>query len=161
MKLLLKRTPSLLLFALMFSCSLLFASTAQAQNTAPGNKPAQQAKVSICKEIDDDWKCVGQSNEWAANAPFNILFENFKPVGVDFIGIVLYKQGADGKDTDFINEYQQQMDEKDTKYATVGDNFKLPAGTYTVYIISWGKRELMMKNGNLKDYFAKTVLTVK
>lgn len=156
-----KRTQSLVLFALVFFCSLLVGSTAQAQTNAAGNKPAPQAKVSICKEIDDDWKCVGQSNEWAANTPFNILFENFKPVGVDFIGIVLYKQGADGKDVEFVNEYQQQMDEKDTKYATVGDNFKLPAGTYSVYIISWGKRETMMKNGNLKDYFAKTVLTVK
>jgi hypothetical protein len=128
---------------------------------AAGNTPAGQGKVSICKEIDDDWKCVGQSNQWAANAPFNVLFENGAPVGVDFIGVVFYKQGADGKDVDFVNEYQQNIGEKNTKYATVGDMLKLPAGTYTVYIIAWGKRELMMKNGNLKEYFAKTVLTVK
>jgi hypothetical protein len=51
--------------------------------------------------------------------------------------------------------------EKNTKYATVGDMLKLPAGTYSVYIIAWGKRELMMKRGNLTEYFAKTVLTVK
>lgn len=128
---------------------------------ATGNAPAGKGKVSICKEIDDNWKCVGQSNQWAANSPFNVLFENGAPVGVDFIGIVFYKQGADGKDVEHINEYQQQIGEKNTKYATVGDMLKLPAGTYSVYIISWGKRELMMKNGNLTDYFAKTVLTVK
>ena len=128
---------------------------------AAGNTPAGQGKVSICKEIDDDWKCVGQSSQWAANTPFNVLFENGAPVGVDFIGIVFYKQGTDGKDVEHINEYQQNIGEKNTKYATVGDQLKLPAGTYSVYIIAWGKRELMMKNGNLTEYFAKTVLAVK
>ena len=126
-----------------------------------GNTPAGRGKVSICKEIDDNWKCVGQSNQWTANSPFNVLFENQAPVGVDFIGIVFYKQDADGKDLDFINEYQQDIGEKNTKYATVGDMLKLPAGTYSVYIIAWGKRELMMRRGNLAEYFAKTVLTVK
>jgi len=136
-----------------------FTATAQAQDQAAEKTPS--GKVSICKEIDDDWKCVGQSSEWEADKPFNVLFENKGPVGVDFIGIVFYKQGADGKDVDFVNEYQQQIGEKNSKYATVGDELKLPAGAYSVYIISWGKRELMMKNGNLKDYLAKTVLTVK
>ena len=156
-----KRTQYLLLLALSVYCSMLFISTAQAQNKTAGDPPAGQGKVSICKEIDDDWKCVGQSNEWAANSPFNVLFENKGPVGVDFIGIVFYKQGADGKDVEFINEYQQNIGEKNSKYATVGDELKLPAGTYSVYIITWGKRELMMKNGNLTEYLAKTVLTVK
>jgi hypothetical protein len=154
-----KKNKFLVLFALSVGCWMLFISSAQAQNKTPDKAPA--AKVSICKEIDDDWKCVGQSNEWKANTPFNVLFENQKPVGVDFIGIVFYKQGADGKDIEYINEFQQDIGEKNTKYATVGDSLKLPAGTYSVYIITWGKRELMMKNGNLTDYLAKTVLTVK
>lgn len=156
-----KQTRYLVLFVLSVCCSMLFVSSAQAQDKAAGNTPAVKGKVSICKEIDDDWKCVGQSNEWAANSPFNVLFENQGPVGVDFIGIVFYKQGADGKDVDFINEYQQNIGEKNSKYATVGDELKLPAGTYSVYIITWGKRELMMKRGNLTEYLAKTVLTVK
>ena len=54
---------------------------------ATGNTAAGQGKVSICKEIDDNWKCVGDSNEWKANAPFNVNFENPTPSGVDFIGI--------------------------------------------------------------------------
>jgi hypothetical protein len=156
-----KKNKFLALFALSVFCSILFVSGAQAQNKTDVKTPEVQGKVSICKEIDDDWKCVGQSNEWKANTPFNVLFENGNPVGVEFIGMVFYKQGADGKDVEHINEYQQQIGEKNTKYATVGDALKLPAGTYSVYIISWGKREMMMKNGNLKDYLAKTVLTVK
>jgi hypothetical protein len=156
-----KRSQRPALFALSVCCLILFVSTTQAQDKTAGSTPAPQGKVSICKEIDDDWKCVGQSNEWAANSPFNVLFENQKPVGVDFIGIVFYKQGADGKDVEFINEYQQNIGEKNTKYATVGDELKLPAGAYSVYVITWGKRELMMKRGNLTDYLAKTVLTVK
>ena len=156
-----KQAQYLVLFALSVYCSILFVSIAQAQDKTAANTPAGQGKISICKEIDDDWKCVGQSNQWAANSPFNVLFENKGPVGVDFIGIVFYKQGADGKDVDFINEYQQNIGEKNSKYATLGDGLKLPVGTYSVYIISWGKRELMMKRGNLTEYLAKTVLTVK
>lgn len=128
---------------------------------AAGNTAAGQGKVSICKEVDDDWKCVGESSEWKARAPFNVYFKNPAPVGVDFIGIVFYKQGADGKDVEFVNEYQQNIGETNRLYATTGDQISLPAGVYTVYIIAWGKRELMMHNGNLTEYFAKTTLTVK
>jgi hypothetical protein len=128
---------------------------------AVGNTAAGQGRVSICKEVDDDWKCVGQSNQWAANTPFNVLFENPTPVGIDFIGIIFHRQGPDGKDVDFVNEYQQNIGETNRKYATVGDMLRLPAGTYSVYIIAWGKRESLVHNGNLTEYFAKTTLTVK
>jgi len=155
----LERIKYLALFALC--CSLFFVFSTQAQNKDNGKTAEVNGKVSICREIDDDWKCVGQSNEWKADAPFNVLFENQKPVGVDFIGIIFYKQGGDGKDAEFINELQADIGEKNTKYATVGDSLKLPAGIYSVYIITWGKRELTMKNGNFTEYLAKTVLTVK
>lgn len=128
---------------------------------AAGNTAAGQGRVSICKEVDDNWKCVGQSNQWAANVPFNVLFENPTPVGVDFIGIIFYRQGAGGKDAEFVNEYQQKIGEENRKYATVTDEMKLPAGTYSVYIISWGKREVSEHRGNLTEYFAKMTLTVK
>jgi hypothetical protein len=128
---------------------------------AAGNTAAGQGKVSVCKEVDDDWKCVGQSSQWAAHTPFNVLFENPSPVKVDFIGIVFYKRGADGKDVEFVNEYQQNIGMDGRRYATVGDALKLPAGTYSVYVIAWGKREVLEHRGNLTEYFAKTVLTVK
>lgn len=128
---------------------------------AAGNTPAGQGRVSICKEIDDNWNCVGASNQWPANTPFNVLFENPTPVGVDFIGIVFYKQDASGKDVEFKEEYQQNIGEANRKYATLGEHLRLPAGTYSVYIIAWGKREVHEKRGNLKEYFAKTILTVR
>ena len=128
---------------------------------AAGNTAAGQGKVSICKEIDNDWKCVGESNQWTANTPFNVYFQNPGPVNVDFIGIVIHKQGPDGKDVDFVNEYQQNIGERNTKYATIGDQLRLPSGVYSVYIIAWGKREVLTHNGNFKEYFAKTTLTVK
>ena len=128
---------------------------------AAGNTASGGGKVSICKEIDDNWKCVGESNQWAANTPFNVLFENPAPVGIDFIGIVFHKQGPDGKDVAFVNEYQQNIGELNRKYATVGDQLRLPAGVYSVYIIAWGRRETMEHRGNLTEYFAKMTLTVK
>jgi len=128
---------------------------------AVGNTAAGQGKVTICKEIDDNWKCVGTASEWKANTPFNVLFENPTPSGVDFIGIIFYQQGPDGKDAKFVNEYQQNIGEQNRKYATVGDMLSLPAGVYSVYIIAWGKRETMEHRGNLMEYLAKTTLTVK
>lgn len=126
-----------------------------------GNTAAGGGQVSICKTVDDNWNCVGGSNEWKANAGFDVLFKNPTPVGVDFIGIIFYKQGPDGKDVEFINEYQQNIGDKNRFYATTNNELKLPAGTYSVYVIAWGKRETMMHNGNLKEYFAKMTLTVK
>jgi hypothetical protein len=128
---------------------------------AVGNTAAGQGKVSICKEIDDNWKCVGASSEWPANQPFNVLFENPTPSGVDFIGIVFHKQDAKGRDVEFVNEYQQNIGMENRKYATVGDSFRLPAGVYSVYIIGWSKRESLEHRGNLTEYFAKMTLTVK
>ena len=43
-----------------------------------------------------------------------MLFVNLTPVGVDFIGIVFHKQGPDGKDVAFVNDYQQNMGETNT-----------------------------------------------
>jgi hypothetical protein len=128
---------------------------------ATGNTAAGGGKVEICKEIDDNWKCVEASNQWKANTPFNVLFENPVAAGVDFIGIIFHKQGANGKDVEFITEYQQNIGEKNRKYATVGDELKLPAGVYSVYIIDWRKREVSEHHGNLTEYFAKMTLTVK
>lgn len=128
---------------------------------AAGNTASGGGQVSICKTVDDNWNCVGGSNEWKANAGFDVLFKNPTPVGVDFIGIIFYKQGPDGKDVEFINEYQQNIGDKNRFYATTNNELKLPAGTYSVYIIAWGRRETMMHNGNLKEYFAKMTLTVK
>ena len=60
-----------------------------------------------------------------------------------------------------MNEYQQNIGEKNRRYATVGDSFRLPAGVYSVYVIAWGKRQTMERSGNLTEHFAKTTLTVK
>lgn len=148
---------SRLLVALVFTVVTFCGAETAISQTAP----AAVGVVSVCKEIDDNWKCVGESAEWKANEAFDVLFVNPVPVGVDFIGIVFHKQGADGKDTDFVNEYQQQMEAQYRKYATVGGSFRLPAGKYSIYVISWGKRESLVHNGNFKEYFAKTTLTVK
>jgi hypothetical protein len=126
-----------------------------------GNTAAGGGKVSICKTVDDSWNCVGESNSWKANEGFDVLFKNPTPVGVDFIGIIFYQQGPDGKDVKFINEYQQNIGDKNRFYATTNNELKLPAGVYSVYVIAWGKRETMMKNGNLTEHFAKMTLTVK
>src|SRR5256714_3843569 len=86
-----------------------------------GNTAAGGGKVWICKSVDDSWNCVGGANEWKAQAGFDVLFKNPTPVGVDFIGIIFYKQDASGKDVEFMNEYQQNIGEKNRFYATGGE----------------------------------------
>ena len=156
----------LLRTGLAFLLSIGFLNLASMQASAqtgvvPPAKASGNGTLVVCKEIDDDWKCVGESAQWPANTPFNVLFSKPDPIGVNSIGIVIHKQGRDGKDADFINEYQQTIDEKSKWYATVGETLKLPAGVYSIYIIRWDQRELTTHHGNFKEYFAKTTLTVK
>ena len=46
-------------------------------------------------------------------------------------------------------------------YRDRNNQLKLPAGTHSVFIIAWGKREVLTHNRNLTEYFAKMTLTVK
>jgi hypothetical protein len=119
--------------------------------------------LTVCKDTDDDWKPIGASTTWKAGESFNILLTNGgKPFGTLFLGIVIHKQGSDGKDTDFVDERQtEQLGEKSNKYATVGGLMSLPPGVYTIYVINWYNREINVHNGNFKEYYAKTTLTVK
>lgn len=119
--------------------------------------------LTVCKDTDDDWKPIGASTTWKAGESFNILVTNGgKPFGSTFLGIVIHKQGPDGQDTDFVDERQTDtIGEKSNKYATVGGLMSLPAGVYTIYVIDWYKREINVHNGNFKEYFARTTLTVK
>jgi hypothetical protein len=149
------------IFAAALLLLILPAWSVLGQSTGKPAGPATGGRVSICKEIDDNWGCVGESSQWQANKPFNVLFVNPTPVDFSFIGIVFHLQDASGKDVKFINEYQQDMGEGNRKYATVGDELSLPAGTYSVYIIRWDKRETLYHNGNFTDHLAKTTLTVK
>ena len=108
---------------------------------AVGNTAAGQGKVSICTEIDDNWKCAGAANVWKANAPFNVLFENPTPSGVDFIGIVFFKQGPDGKDVEFVNEYQQKKPKEPHRRL----NRPGPCGGFSVWSL------LVRGSGRVKD----------
>jgi hypothetical protein len=139
---------------------------------ATGNQKAGQAKVWICKDTDDNWNAIepGGSPEkgifnWKAGRTFNVMVKNNgKPFGVSFLGFVVHKQGADGRDTDFVNECQtDQIDSKATMWATTSGlpgMTSLPAGTYTLYVIDWSKREINFHSGNLKEYFAKVTIIV-
>ncbi|MES1227665.1 MAG: hypothetical protein ABUL72_03285 [Armatimonadota bacterium] len=141
---------------------------------ATGNQPAGKAEFWVCKTVNDDWMPVefhGNQKDkvftWAPNTPFEVLIKNNKvPFGVSFLGIVIHKQGDDGKDVDFVNEFMtEELDEKKaTMWCTVGGlpNMNgLPVGKYTIYMIDWANREVNFHNGNLKKYFSKATLIVK
>lgn len=144
-------------------------ATAKFTVTDPAAKagtPAAASKagttvLTICKSVDDNWKAVEPSTTWKANEPFNVLITNGgKPFGVPFLGIIIHKQGENGEDVGFENEYEQTINEKTTTMYATESGFRLPAGKYTIYIIDWYKREINTHNGNFKTYFAKVTLTV-
>jgi len=152
------RLFGLLLFAL---ASLFIAAIPIAAQPKSDRPPFRSGMVSVCTEIDDDWKCVGEAKEWTANKRFNVLFINPVAPGVSFIGIIFHKQLPDGKDGDFLYEFQQQIGDTNRKYATTEAPFYLPAGVYSIYILPWDKRDTLYHKGNFSDYYAKTTLTVK
>jgi hypothetical protein len=125
--------------------------------------PSGAAKLSICKSVDDNWGCVGGATTWEANKTFNVLLIAPEAFGTDFVGFVIFTQGKDGEDVEFVNEWQQYIEDSKTirKYATTEGLTSLEAGVYTVYAIDWRKRDVMEKNGNYPEYFSKVTLTVK
>ena len=147
-------------FLTVFSLVLLTGSLQVNAQKKP-EIPAKAGTVSVCKEIDDDWKCVGESATWEANKRFNVLFVNPDPMKGEFIGIIFHKQLPDGKDGDFLYEFQQNIGTGNRKYATTEAPFYLPAGVYSIYILAWDKRDSLYHKGKFTDYFAKMTLTVK
>lgn len=140
---------------------------------AVGNQKAGQAKFWICETVNDDWEPVGAKwnekekvFEWPAGKNFDVLIKNNgKPFGASFLGIIVHKQGADGKDIEFVDEWMSDpLGEKSTMWATVGG---LPSaswikpGRYTIYMIAWGNRQVNDHPGNFKEYFSKVTLVVK
>lgn len=155
-----------LIFIRTISISNLFViifvlSSLQAIGQKKADVPTKSGFVSVCKEIDDDWKCIGESASWEANKKFNVLFINPVAVGVDFVGIIFHRQLPDGRDGDFLYEFQQHIGADNRKYATIESPFYLPSGTYTLYITAWDKRDSLYHKGNFTDYFAKMTLKVR
>jgi hypothetical protein len=148
-------------FLFLLLATFALGSTELIGQAKPAAAKPGDGKVSVCKEIDDDWKCVGESTEWGANQKFNVLFINPTPMTGEFIGIIFHKQLPDGKDGDFLYEFQQNIGSGNRKYATTEAPFYLPAGKYTIYIVQWDKRDSLYHKGNFTDYYAKTTLTVK
>jgi len=147
--------------SLFFIALASFANTGLAQG--PAKTKAGLAQLTVCRDVDDNWNPVGPSDTWPANKTFNVLLISPTPFKADFIGFIIFKQGPDGKDVEFVNEWQQTVEnaEKARKYCTTEGLTSLPTGKYTLYAIDWTKREVSEHNGNLTDYFAKITLTVK
>ncbi|MBS1715180.1 MAG: hypothetical protein JST30_12675 [Armatimonadetes bacterium] len=158
---------------------ILHALVALAAIASPAQEAAAhdengKAKLWICKDTDDDWKPVGATGDpekhekgkppvytWKADEPFNILVKN--PKGVKFggyLGFVVHKQNADLTDGDFIDERMIESADDSTMWASTEGMFKVPAGTYNVWIIRWDQRDVNYHSGNFKKYLAKVTLKV-
>ena len=154
--------------AVVFS-NLMFAQDAAAK---PENG---KASLWICADTDDNWKPVGATGDpekhekdkppvftWKSDKDFNILIKN--PKGVKFggyLGFVVHKQNADLTDGDFIDERLIEAADDSTMWASVGGMYKLKAGVYNVWIISWDQRDVNFHTGNFKKYMAKVTLKVE
>lgn len=153
---------------------------ATADGKAPTDKPTEDKQtkpdkkkeivLTVCKEVDDNWdpvdpmKKVGdtEKHKWEAGKKFNVLVISEKPLNVDFLGFIIFKQDAEGKDVEFVDEWQQLLSPSTSrKYCTTEGLTTLKAGTYSIYVIDWTKREPLEKNGNYKTFFAKVNLVVE
>jgi len=128
---------------------------------ATDNMKSGAGKLTVCREVDDSWKCVGEATAWKANRAFNVFVELPMPAGLTLTKWVIHKQKPDGTDGAFVDEQVQNIGEaRFRKWATT-EGFRLPAGVYTIYSISAAEAETTEHSGNLKKYFAKTTLTVR
>lgn len=162
-----------LLLALAFVPALVFAQAAATED-AP-KKEEEKTRFWICKDTDDNWNPVGATGDpdkhekdkppvfkWKANENFNILIKN--PKGKKFggyLGFVVHKQNADLTDGDFIDERLIEAADDSTMWASTEGMFKLPAGTYNVWIISWDNRDVNFHTGNFKKFLSKVTLKVE
>jgi hypothetical protein len=138
---------------------------------ASGNQKSGQAQFWVCGKVDDDWNPVnpaGNAGRFALRAgqPFEILIKNNgKPFGTYFLGIIIHTQGPDGSDTGFVTEFQTDpINDTTTKWATEGGLpglNSLPAGTYTIYVIDWYKRQVNEHSGNFTEYYSKATVVVR
>jgi hypothetical protein len=114
-------------------------------------------KLMVCSEIDDNWNCVNESNEWDSRKPFNLYVKLPQVISGEVCGWEIYKQNPDGTDGQFVDDLMQGTQGRASKWATTNGNY-LPPGKYTIYSIAWEHRAT---TGNLNSYFAKTTLTVR
>ena len=127
---------------------------------ASGNIATGTGKLMVCKEVDDDWKCVGESTTWKASQPFNLYVVMPTTIGMNLTKWVTHRQKPDGTDGEFIDEQIQNVGDKSKRWATT-EGFRLRPGTYTIYSIAATEAQTMEHSGNLKNYFAKTTLVVQ
>ena len=114
-------------------------------------------KLMVCSTIDDNWKCVNESTTWDSKKPFNLYVRLPEAVAGQVAGWEIYKQNPDGTDGVFVDDLLQGTNGRAAYWATTNNNYLKP-GVYTIYSIAWANRAT---TGNLKNYFAKTTLTVK
>ena len=127
-----------------------------------GNTKTGLGKLMVCKEVDDSWKCVGESAKWKAGQPFNFFLELPQGVtaGMTLTRWVIHKQNADGKDGAYVNDLVQDIGKPEyRKWATV-EGFRMPAGKYTIYSIPETEGQTT-RTGNFTKYFGKATLIVE
>jgi hypothetical protein len=122
-----------------------------------GNMKSGAGKLMICSTIDDNWNCVGESTTWDSKKPFNMYVKLPEVIPGTVCGWAIFKQKPDGTDGQFVDDMAQGTQGKASKWATTNGN-RLPPGKYTIYSITWANRATI---GDLKEYFAKTTLTVQ
>ncbi len=122
-----------------------------------GNMKSGVGKLMICSTIDDNWKCVGESTTWESKKPFNMYVTLPEQIPGTVCGWSIFKQNPDGTDGQLVDDMAQGTQGRASKWATTNGNY-LPPGKYTIYSITWANRT---SSGDLKEYFAKTTLTVR
>jgi hypothetical protein len=121
------------------------------------NVKAGTGKLMVCSEIDDNWKCVNEATTWNSKKPFNLYVRLPQAISGLAAGWSVFKQNPDGTDGNLEYDLLQGTQGRAAYWATTNGNYLKP-GVYTIYSIAWTHRTTI---GNIKDYFAKTTLTVR
>jgi hypothetical protein len=125
--------------------------------------PAQAAErnigtITFCESIDDDLNPIKPATTFPIGSNLVFILNLPKPNGAKSVGFVVVKVDENGKDAEFINQYQVEVDPKWKTIATGEVLFDRP-GTYRVYAVDWEKYN--QKDTDVAEYFAKQELSIK
>ncbi len=125
---------------------------------AIGTIQSGSGTLQICKDVIE-LKCVGESNKVKAGTSWTAYVTMPQPAGESVTAWVIYRQKADGTDGQFFDSIIQSIEAKFKRWWTA--ELSLGPGVYTLYSVANQNNQSSEKGGNLKEYFAKTTLTIQ
>lgn len=136
--------------------------------SAYSQKTPQHATLTVCENTDDDVNPINPKStvKVGEGVVYQIAFDEKYRINKEtepdqfFIYWEVYKMDDEGKDVSVYAEKTMTVNSLYKRYAIVEPQYFNEPGKYRIYAIPQGMTDVNFKNGNYKNYFAKTEIEV-